>query len=155
MKYIQLSQGKKASIDDADYELVKDYRWSFNGRYAVHTYWNGKGYSIIYMHRLIMNPGKKWVDHANRDGLDNRRSNLRLCTRSQNTMNSKKYGRQVTSKFKGVSRTSTGKMWQAYISGHRIGNFKSETAAAIAYDMWAVQVFGEFAKTNFPTISCG
>ncbi len=92
------------------------------------------------------------VDHRNHDGLDNRRENLRPCTRKENQRNQKiQHGK--ASKFKGVFRDCPDK-WTSLITVNgrkiRLGNFALEEDAAKAYDKAAQQHFGEFACLNFP-----
>jgi hypothetical protein len=94
------------------------------------------------------------VDHANGDGLDNRRANLRPASQLLNARNLRK--RQGTSsRFKGVCRLPDGR-WQANIriNGHsrHLGWFVDEEAAAGAYDNAARELFGEFAAVNFPQL---
>lgn len=95
---IQLTKGKKAVIDDGDLKIVKKYKWrAFKTRtkYKEHYYAitdvkqpNGKN-TTLYMHRLIMGAGKGFVvDHINRNGLDNRRNNLKIITQKENTLTS-------------------------------------------------------------------
>jgi hypothetical protein len=102
------------------------------------------------MHRLFAGAPGMDVDHINGNGLDNRRCNLRPATRSQNNMNRAK--RRGVSKFKGVS-PKRGK-WRAYLKTgkkqHNLGVFESEYDAARAYDVKAKEMFGEFARVNFP-----
>jgi hypothetical protein len=100
------------------------------------------------MHRLIMNaPIGYDVDHINHNGLDNRRCNLRVCTRTQNQANSKP--RKKSSKYKGVSWSNSENKWRAFIringKGKTIGRFDSELDAAEAYNNEAKKCFGEFA----------
>lgn len=93
------------------------------------------------------------VDHINGNGLDNRRSNLRLATAFQNLANMAI--RPHTSQYKGVSyykhRTSY-KKWVAEIRCNRkrvrLGAFESEIEAARAYNEAAKNLFGEFARLN-------
>lgn len=92
------------------------------------------------------------VDHINRNPLDNRRENLRLCTQSMNQMNRAGNSTKRTSVFKGVTRQ--GKRWKAQIgfcgNTHYIGMFDSEADAAYAYDSRAKILFGQYAVLNFP-----
>ena len=106
----------------------------------------------LIVHRLL-GLGVGGIDHANGNGLDNRRENLRLATGSQNNSNSPKRA-WTSSRFKGVSWHRKYGKWQAGIkcSGSRrfLGFFFDETEAACAYDRAAVAAFGEFACVNFP-----
>ncbi|MBE3141457.1 MAG: HNH endonuclease [Thermoplasmata archaeon] len=108
--------------------------------------------TIIYIHRLIMNaPHGIDVDHIDMDKLNNQRGNLRLCTRSQNMMNSGKRANNVSG-YKGVSLVG-GKYIRAQIrvNGEKIhlGNFPDSISAAKAHDEVARKYHGEFARTNF------
>lgn len=157
---IPLTQNKVALIDDEDFELVSSYTWvaaqdkQRECWYAVA--WNrGVGGTDISLHRLIMGVDDPHidVDHKDTDGLNNQKSNLRLCTRMQNKQNSKPY-RGGSSRYKGVSRRSTprGDRFTAYIRVNRhlfyIGIFSDEVEAAQAYDKAALEHFGEFARIN-------
>jgi len=130
-------------IDDEDYEWVSAVKWYTTSGYA-------KSYEFR-MHRLIMNaPPDMEVDHINGNGLDNRRANLRLCTKSQNQANCKT---QIgTSKYKGVCWHDMGKKWLAYIVKDYktiyLGLYKTEDEAGLAYNFGAKHHFGEFAKPN-------
>lgn len=116
---------------------------------------NGKLLST-FLHRTIMGLGrndKRIVDHVDRDGRNNMRSNLRICTPSQNNMNRSpaKVGK-FWSKYKGVSYDKRQKMWSASIGmeGRKktIGWYKDEKKAAKSYNSWAKFVFGDFAYLN-------
>ncbi len=91
------------------------------------------------------------IDHVNGNGADNRRANLRIATRSQNGAN-RGPQKNNTSGYKGVSRDK--QRWQASITVmgvcHRIGGFDTPEEAAVAYDIRAREVFGEYAKLNLP-----
>lgn len=140
MKTIELKNGKSILIDDEDYKVVKDFKWYFaTGGYARAYAGN---YKHIYIHNLIM--GKKGIDHINGNKLDNRRSNLRVATRSQNAANSKA---QVGKAYKGITWHKCGR-WQVVVKKKYIGLFVNPLEAAIAYDNAAVTIFGEFARTN-------
>lgn len=91
-------KGLFALVDDEDYGVVKEYNWSYQGRYAF-TRVND---SSILMHRLInRTPGGYDTDHINHNSLDNRRSNLRTTTRAQNIVNSRRR-KDNQSGYKGV-----------------------------------------------------
>lgn len=107
------------------------------------------------MHRLIMSPPDDMeIDHIDNDGLNNRKSNLRIVSRAQNRYNARpNFNKTGTSKFKGVSWQRDENKWLVQIQlGHKtihIGRFKDEIEAARAYDKKAKEVFGEYAWTNF------
>jgi hypothetical protein len=142
-----------AIVDEQDRPLVESYRWHVAKRpnrrivYAC-AYTSG---GTISMHRLIMGaPSGQEIDHRDRNGLNNRRENLRIATHAQNQWNQEKTERPVTSRYKGVCRTPHA--WRADISfGGRniyLGSFRSEEPAARAYNAKALELFGEFARLN-------
>ena len=103
------------------------------------------------------------VDHINGDTLDNRKSNLRLCTNTENCRNAAKQktanGNPCISQYKGVTKTKSTvngrnyEYWRAQICVDNkmihLGNHKTEEDAAVAYDRSAVKYFGDFANLNF------
>lgn len=153
-----LTQGQSTLIDDADVDLVSQHRW-----YAAKTRrgWRvttntknseGKQRNLL-LHRFLMEPEKGLVvDHLNHDALDNRRSNMRVCTYSQNAMNQRS-ARKSSSKYLGVSWDKGAKKWKAsiLIQGKKknLGRFKEEDDAARAFDTAARLHFGEYANPNF------
>jgi len=154
MKKIKLTQGYFAKVDDSDFELLNEYKWSLLKSHTNHFYArrsslvNGK---VILMHRLLLNY-PTCSDHINGDGLDNQRHNLRECTFRENQGNRRKLG-EFTSVYKGVYWEKCRKKWRAKItkgmSPFHIGYFDNEMDAAKAYDKVALEYFGEFANINF------
>lgn len=164
-KEIRLTRGKVAVVDDEDYEFLSRYKWfavkskKGNTYYAIRRFQqNGKDKSML-MHRQIMDADNKgiikgrrlFIDHKNRNGLDNRKSNLRFCTMSQNIANSRPT-RNSSSKFKGVCWHICCGKWYARIMQKRrcidLGLFENEVDAAKAYNQKAKELFGEFARLN-------
>jgi len=169
MKTIEIKyKGIKHSIilDDSDYENIKQYSCYFhkcaNVNYAD-VYVNRKK---IKLHRFVMNAKKgQIIDHINRNGLDNRRSNLRICTSSENSKNRNGYG---SSKYLGVSyhvvkrkyfskklKRESRYTYRTIIANIKIdgkqkylGTFKTEEDAALAYNESAKINHGEFANLN-------
>lgn len=157
IKLIALTQGMNAIVDADLFDEISKYRWhaSWNiyskGFYAVRKDGNGKG---IPMHRVILGlvPGDElYGDHINRNGLDNRRSNLRVATKAQNACNSK-ITVDNTSGYKGVCWQSEKKKWRAqYTLGGKqkhLGYFRSKEDAAQVYALFAYIKFGEFSRLN-------
>ncbi len=106
------------------------------------------------MHRLIMNaPAGLVVDHIDGNSLNNRKTNLRICTQAQNIHNSRPR-RNRSSKYKGVFWNKVNKKWSVSIrKGDKriyLGGFDDEIEAALAYDRKAEELFGEFAYLNMP-----
>ena len=152
MKYIELTQGKQAIVDDEDHGSVNRFKWY--AEKTKHTWYAGHKTKVMTtrMHRFITGAADGWqVDHINGDGLDNRRCNLRVTNFSGNQANAKKR-RGCSSEYKGVYlHKATGK-WIARTGGAGycyIGGFKTEVDAAKAYDKKAKELYGEFARTNF------
>lgn len=144
MRRIELSQGKYALVDDSDYEALSQYKWSLMKipkkdtvvLYAYRKEGNKEKGKTLYMHREILGDidvGLQ-VDHINRDGLDNRRENLRAVTASENLKNRNGYG---SSMCKGVTHHKKSGKWyaQIYVNGttKHIGSFATEQEASDAY----------------------
>lgn len=109
----------------------------------------GKRGSREYLHRHVMSAGEgQFVDHANRDGLDNRRCNLRFCTKRQNNWN-RSIQTNNKSGYKGVIWNKQCQKWQARIvlfgKQKHLGLFINPIDAASAYKAAARKHFKEFA----------
>lgn len=164
MKKIKLTQGKYALVDNEDFESLNQFKWFYaDGEgnrqgYAVRSVYQGKNSNpkTIKMHRVILKVklATEFCDHINNDKLDNRKSNLRIATRSQNGINRLKFFTQrMTSIYKGVYYDKSGKgRWRALIRKNNkninIGSFKTEKEAASAYNNLAKKHFGDFAFLN-------
>ena len=154
MKEIILTNGNKTLVDDSDFEVLNQWKWHESRGYAIRFIGTArKNQKCLRMHTSILIPIKGFeIDHINRNRLDNRYENLRLVTRQQNMMNQTK-AKNKSSIYKGVCWVKREHNWLSSISLNkkfiRIGQFKSELHAAMAYDIWAKELFGEYAKTNF------
>lgn len=152
---VKLTRGLVTIIDAEDFELVSQFKW-FASRGSSTEYAQRKlGGTTIKLHRFILNaPDGMQVDHINHNGLDNRRSNLRLCTHSENLRNRRKQ-KGCSSEFKGVVKHQDGraKPWMATVKVDKKRHtraFTTELEAAEWYDEKAVELHGEFANLNFP-----
>lgn len=157
MKEVALTRGKLALVDDEDFERVSKLRWYCLkiGYAATEIPRPNKRRIMFYLHRFILDAQVGMdVDHIDGDPLNNQRSNLRVCTHSQNGMNQRKRRQETSSGFKGVSWKKDKGKWRADIcaSGKSVflGYYQNELSAAIAYDAGAKRLHGEFAKPNFP-----
>ncbi len=157
MKYITLSKGAVTEVDDGDFEYLSQWKWHLSADgYAARRLPRNKGHRLVKMHRevLVLAVGEMG-DHRNRNRLDNRRANLRKCTRQQNLLNRTKQP-GTSSKYRGVSFSKQSQKWESYcwLEGRKqvIGQFRTELQAAIAADMWMLDIAGEFANPNFTPI---
>lgn len=155
MKTISLTQSKVALVDDADYERLAVIKWcAVNVRGDDRKWYAYSGGLRITMHRFILGAQKgQLVDHIDRDGLNNQRSNIRICTRTGNARN-QGLSKRNSSGFKGVHRDhrAIARPWIAHIAVNRknrhLGRFATPEEAARAYNVAAVELHGEFASLN-------
>jgi hypothetical protein len=155
-KLIPLNQGKYAIVDDEDFEWLNQWKWTYNphgGGYASRTDRSGGKQKTILMHRVILGAKDgEQVDHINRNRLDNRKENLRLCTPADNAKNAGKRKDGKTSKYKGVYYCKKNNKYGSAIqvNGKRIslGYYDEELDAAYYYNMKAKELHGEFAVLN-------
>jgi len=159
MKTINLTQGKVALVDNEDYGYLNRWKWyaskESNIYYAArHDKMSKSKRRTIRMHRIILSaPDDMQVDHINRNGLDNQKLNLRLCTRSENTRYQCLNCKNIVG-FKGVHimKNIIQKPYRAQIrlnnKSINLGCYSTPELAAQAYDKAALKYFGEFALTN-------
>jgi len=157
MKIIPLQSGRFTIIDDTDYDNVSRFKWTAHRLsgiwYAISTAYLGTVNSqpqlyTLLLHRLLMRPPQGMeVDHIDHNGLNNLRSNLRVCTTAQNQWNQRP--RHGTSQYKGVHWQKQAKKWKAQIivnnKYHYLGIFKNEIDAARAYNQATLEY-----RSGFP-----
>lgn len=149
-----------AVVDQADFAWASSFKWyAHAGKSAKGTRWyaarkTGVKPNMVghLLHRELLEiTDNRDVDHINRSGLDNRRQNLRACTRSQNLCN--KVQERGASGFVGVGQ-HIGGLWYARVQKdrriHSGGYFHDPVSAARARDALALKLHGEFVRLNFP-----
>lgn len=155
---IVLTQGQVALVDAADYEWLNQWKWHASVRkkliYAARKTSRKEGdRKCVYMHRVVIHAANStMVDHVNHNTLDNRRANLRPCTKSENQRN-RLAKKGCSSKYLGVFWLVRVGKWQAKINANGeqldLGRYVCEIEAARAYDAAARQYHGAFANPNF------
>lgn len=153
MKTLFTKSGEEVLLDDDDFDVVSRNKWhiysaKLNKRYACRLV-NGKK---ILMHRFILNaPSGFMVDHIDGNTLNNQKSNLRLCNNTQNLHN-RSAGKNSKTGYKGVFPFRKKYMASIMCNGKKtyLGLFDDPVSGAIAYDNAARELFGEFARLNFP-----
>lgn len=160
-KEIPLTQGKVAIVCDCHAHLVENHKWCARWEPVSKAFYAVRMSSALFgkrkniqMHRVINSTADGMqTDHINGETLDNRCCNLRSATVGQNMQN-RGLDSNNTSGFKGVSWHRGKRKWQAKITVNgnamQIGRFKTPEDAAHAYDDKAKELFGEFARLNFP-----
>jgi hypothetical protein len=154
MKLIPLNRGYEAMVDDEDYDNLMRYKWgaqvhNSNSIYATRS---------EPMQNFLMNPPKGFIiDHKDRNGLNNQKSNLRIATYSQNVIRPQynSTGYRGVKKIHSQSKIDRGyQKWGAFLRINGVtlycGRYDSPQEAALAYDKAAKQYHGEFAILNFP-----
>lgn len=164
----RFGRGLMAIVDDIDYDDLIKYRWyghkSQRGNvYAINRNSIDGRKTTLRMHRVILklppavfDREKREVDHIDGNTLNNKKENLRIVTHQQNCWNSKKIKDSI-SPYKGVCFDCRRSLWYSRIrfngKNKFLGYFKTEKEAAHAYDKYAIEIFGENAKLNFPNFN--
>jgi hypothetical protein len=160
-RLIPLTQGQNAIVDVADFDWLSQWDWYAHWTPSTHSFYarrnvknNDGTQRTERMHRLILGctTPQEEGDHRNHDTLDNRRENLRKCSKAMNARNGRKR-RHNTSGFKGVFWSKKNRNWNAAIHANKklrhIGCYASAEEAAKAYDRCALKYHGQFAHLNF------
>lgn len=163
MVEMQMS-GYTVKVDDEDVDRICSRKWYIN-RSGIHSkryyFLSNDRYNnrriTISLHRFLMNCTPydgRVVDHINGDTLDNRKSNLRICTHGENVRNQRLIRKNSGSVYKGVRWHKRDRIWYAGIrvnnTSIHLGRYNSPLEGAKAYDMAAIYYFGDFSRTNFP-----
>lgn len=159
---------KYAIVDPCDFAELSRYVWwadySYGSYRIIRFVWKDRGHTALQMHRQIMgdelnrrtrkSKEELFIDHKNRNTLDNRRANLRVATHLQNARNRVKINKKCSSIYKGVCRHKYRERWMCQINlkgkSIHLGYFDDEVEAAKCYDEAAKKYHGEFACLNFP-----
>ncbi len=152
MRSIELTQGKVTYVDDEDFVALNKFKWCARKNRKVFYAIRRSGNKTEQMHAVIMKtPKGLQTDHIDGDGLNNQRSNLRVCTQSENRMNTGGY-KNNKSGFRGVYWKAETKKWAAQITAggkqFSLGYFKTKELAHEAYCRACVKYHGEFARTK-------
>jgi hypothetical protein len=150
-------------IDAEDAERVSKHTWGVQVRknrvyFATHVKQPSGKWPVLYLHRFLKQcPDGLQVDHHRSEYMDLRKTELRCANNQQNGYN-RRSNSNTTSRFKGVSWYERTSKWIAHIThnnklihiGYFTGTPDGERLAARAYDAKAIEMFGEYAKLNFP-----
>lgn len=150
---VPLTNGGFAVVDDVDYPRAMSKRWCADRRGHC-VYARSTSRKRLYLHRFILDlPSDRAVDHRDRDGLNCRRSNLRIANKSENSANQVRQRDRAVSGYRGVFAMRRGR-WRAQIKADgraiHLGCYANREEAAAAYDDKARELFGPFARLNFP-----
>lgn len=151
-KLIPLGNDRYAIVDNEDFDKVRGINWYYDVCGYAGSKWLTRRGQNDSMHRFLMNPPEGYrIDHIDGDGLNNRRSNLRICTASENSCNVRKR-KGTTSIYKGVTWSKSKNRWCVSITKNRkthyVGVFMDEHKAGEAYNEAAKKHHKEFAKLN-------
>jgi len=152
--HIPLNNGMVALCDEDRFEEINEINWYYRNKRDVYpTGWVSERKAYAQLHKFLYPDINSRLDHINGNKLDNRSCNLRPATNAENTRNGGKRANNTTG-FKGVVREQKCKSFRMQIGcdykRYKEFGFLTAEAAAIAYDLKAIELHGEFARTNFP-----
>jgi len=160
---LELHDGHKVIVDYDVFDYLSQWTWtSKKQRNAVYAIRNQTAREVqgkrktLYMHRVILEylgvsiPEGWVVDHINKDGLDNRRINLRVIDKSQNAYNSRK--RTTKSGYIGVHYDRTSGLYIAKLGNKTLGRYPDAKTAAVYRDRHALKELGDVASLNYPEL---
>ena len=159
MTTIPLTKGQVGFIDDQDAEVINRHKWTAVNSSHDKTFYAHRSVKVdgkwkhLRLHRFLLNaPKNKKVDHIDGNGLNNVRSNLRLCTHAQNLMNMRCHNKHGLKGIAFIAKRKGLRKWlsKIHINGKlkTIGIFETKIQAAKAYNEMARKHFGEFARLN-------
>lgn len=140
---IPLGFSDRFTLVDVKYKYLDKYKWSVANTGYAQANVDGK---TTLLHKIILT-NNGIVDHINRNKLDNRSSNLRICTPSQSAANTSNVANK--SGYRGVYYQTQNKKWCVSVAGVYGGSFKSAVKAAKEYDRLALERWAEYAVLNF------
>lgn len=156
--WIPLSKGIFALVDADVAERVNQKFWTAivnkKSKTCYALFRDQASKKTVFLHNwLVKVPKGMVIDHINGDGLDCRRSNMRICLPAENKRNNGKWHSKTSSTFKGVHYAPRYRLKWAVAIGvnHKtihVGRFATEIEAAQAYDAAARKHFGKFARPN-------
>lgn len=149
--YVPLTRGCEAIIDAEDAERVGQWNWYYGTKYVHRTDRSSGKQKTVKLHRYLMGEPDCLVDHKNGNRLDNRKSELRLATKTQNGANSKMPTRNKSG-FKGAHWHKVTNKWRAQIRHNcksiHLGLFETPEQAHAAYVSASQKYHGAFGRTQ-------
>jgi hypothetical protein len=164
-RQIPLTQGQYAIVDADLYNHLMRWAWHAMWDIRTQTYYARRIFFVdrrrilvaiehVVLGYLPEKKDEKIIDHRNGNTLDDRRSNLRLASTTENGYNRKLLQRNNSSGYRGVCRDNQKGKWKSCIRVNTklisLGNFDDPIEAAKARDAAALLYHGEFARLNFP-----